>query len=93
MVVMRSDTVREAQQARGWDDYRLASEAGISYQQVRNLFAGIGCGAKSQQGIYEAFGETIPMAELFSIVPDAEQGADSNDHATADDPATPERVA
>jgi hypothetical protein len=74
MVVMRSDTVREAQQARGWDDYRLASEAGISYQQIRYLFAGAVAGSKSQQGIYEAFGETIPMADLFAIVPDAEAG-------------------
>lgn len=76
MVVMRSDTVRAAQQARGWDDYRLASESGLSYQQIRNMFGGVNCGPRSQQALYKAFGEALLMDELFSVVPDSADAAD-----------------
>lgn len=67
MVIINAKTVKREVDARGWDDCRLASEMGVSYQRVRTMLAGEHCGPKVQSGLFSAFDGHVSMDMLFTV--------------------------
>ena len=68
MVIANIAVVKAAQVKRGWDDCRLASEMGVSYQTVVNLFAGNSLGDRTQTALFDAFDGEVALDQLFEIV-------------------------
>jgi DNA-binding Xre family transcriptional regulator len=78
MVRLRVDVLDAALASRRWNDNRLASEAGLSYQSIYNLRRQRNAGAKAQWGIYRALDCTVPITDLFEIVEDESEDTKSS---------------
>jgi DNA-binding Xre family transcriptional regulator len=84
MVRLRVDVLDAALASRRWNDNRLASEAGLSYQSIYNLRRQRNAGAKAQWGIYRALGCTVPITDLFEIVEDEDESDGTEGGAEAE---------
>jgi hypothetical protein len=86
MVVLRERVIERELERRGWDVLRMASEAQVSHQTIRNALDRKSLSTRTQMAIWDALGRAVPFGKLFEMRPDLGEPAEAEETAPGGTP-------
>ena len=75
MVIINEAVVRREMNERGWGERQLVGVMDVAENTVRNVLAGEPLSHSTQVALYNAFGGSVPVEELFVVVMENEKHA------------------